>query len=156
LADATTTVQATFDAYDWLQLIGLGGLVGALGQGVRTIVGMKKLNDAASGTTSSVGDLIEPSRLVVSLAIGFIAGALAAVSLVKDLTKINAELIFALAAAGYAGADFIEGFVNRVSGGAPGGAEATKTDPTKPAAPPADTQAAGQQTSVTDQDGAVG
>jgi hypothetical protein len=113
-------------AYDWLQLLGLGGFIGALGQGVRTIVGLKKLNDAASGSSLSIGDMIAPARLFVSLAVGFIAGALAAVGLIKNLADISSEQIFALAAAGYAGADFIEGFVSRTSATtqAPAGQEA--------------------------------
>jgi hypothetical protein len=103
----------TLSAYGWLQLIGLGGLMGAIGQGARTIVGLKKLNDAASGTTASVADLLAMNKLIISLALGFIAGALAAAGANLDLAKISAPQILALAAAGYAGADFIEGFMQR-------------------------------------------
>ena len=109
-------VEVTLGAFDWLQLLGLGGLVGALGQGIRTLVGLKKINDAASGTSGKTSDMIDGGRLIVSLAVGFVAGALAAIGIVNDLTKVTSQQIFALAAAGYAGADFIEGFVRRVGG----------------------------------------
>ena len=100
-------------AYEWLQLLGLGGLVGALGQGARMIVGMKKLYDSVSGTDNSVKDLMELNKLLVSMLIGFIAGALAAAGAISDVSKVSMEQILALAAAGYAGADFIEGFMQR-------------------------------------------
>ncbi|WP_296598040.1 hypothetical protein [Phenylobacterium sp.] len=124
-----TDVVSALDAYEWLQLLGLGGLAGALGQGVRTVVGLKKAQDAASAEGVSVGDVIAVHRIVVSLLIGFIAGALAAIGIFHDLANIGAQQILAVATAGYAGADFIEGFASRVSGspGAPAGQEAVGT-----------------------------
>ncbi|MFA6114426.1 MAG: hypothetical protein WC729_10545 [Sphingomonas sp.] len=106
-------MSATLDAVSWLQVIGLGGAMGALGQGIRAIVGIKKLNDAANGTPASTSDLIEPSRIWISFGIGFIAGALAAVSLITDLAHVSSQQIFMLMAAGYSGADFVEGFMSR-------------------------------------------
>jgi hypothetical protein len=110
----------TFSIYEWLQVLALGGLVGAIGQGVRVIVGLKKLNDAASaqstsGPPVSVSDLIAADRLAVSLAIGFIAGAIAAATTLKphELSAISGTTVSGLAAAGYAGADFIEGIMSR-------------------------------------------
>jgi len=114
------------NATDWLQLIGLGGVVGALGQGVRMIVGFKKLNDAAGGRNAALTDMIALHRLIVPLAIGFIAGAVAAISAISNLADISGQQILALAAAGYAGADFIEGFMTRIApaAGVPLGQEA--------------------------------
>lgn len=106
-------MSTTLDAVSWLQVIGLGGAMGVLGQGIRAIVGLKKLNDTASGTTASLGDLIQPSRIWISFGIGFIAGALAAVSLITDLAHVTTQQIFMLMAAGYSGADFVEGFMSR-------------------------------------------
>jgi len=122
LAD-TQAVQASLDAYQWLHLLGLGGFAGMLGQGARTIVGLKKMNDSASAETRMASDLLDVSRLLTSLAIGFVAGALAAVPLLNDLAHVSAQQIFALAASGYAGADFIEGFMTRILGaqGSPDG-----------------------------------
>jgi hypothetical protein len=108
-------VNASFSAYQWLQLLALGGFAGALGQGIRAIVGLKKLHDAASGANVKVADLVSGSQLLVSLAIGFIAGALAAASTISNLAAVTGQQIVALAAAGYAGADFIEGFMRRAT-----------------------------------------
>src|ERR1700743_1878037 len=111
---------------EWFQLLGLGAFGGALGQGVRPVVGLKKLNDAASATPgASASDMIDPSRLVVSLLIGAIAGALAATGIIKDLQHIPPADFFALAAAGYSGADFIEGFMNRMTPTGTGAAGST-------------------------------
>jgi hypothetical protein len=111
-ADPTTTLQA----FQWLQLLGLGGMAGALGQGARTIIGLKKLSDAANSANVPTGDLVAVHKLVISLAIGFVAGALASIGIIENPRVVTAQQIFALAAAGYAGADFIEGLISRVSG----------------------------------------
>jgi putative chitinase len=110
-------MNVTFSAYEWLQLIGLGGVGGMLGQGARTLIGFKKLHDASSAA-AGVSDMIALDRLVVSLAIGFIAGALAAITTVQslaDLEHIGLQQILGFAGAGYAGADFIEGLISRVA-----------------------------------------
>jgi hypothetical protein len=104
-----------FSVLIWLQIIALGGVMGALGQGVRTIVGFKKLHDAASGPTVSVPDLISGERLIVPLVVGFIAGALAGASTITNVASVSGQQMLALVAAGYAGADFIEGFMSRVA-----------------------------------------
>ena len=116
----------TLSIYEWLQVLTLGGVVGAIGQGVRVIVGLKKLSDAASSQSTadvpvSTSDLIAGTRLAVSLAIGFIAGAIAAATTLKhaELGAISGTTLGGLAAAGYAGADFIEGFMSRAEA-APG------------------------------------
>jgi hypothetical protein len=104
-----------FSVVQWLQVILLGGVAGAIGQGVRTLVGFKKLNDAAAGQTVQVGDLVSAHRLFVPLLIGFFAGALAGASTITDLLKVTAQQVLALVGAGYAGADFIEGFMTRIA-----------------------------------------
>ena len=124
----------------WFELLAFGAFVGAGGQGTRMIVGLKKLSDAASAAseTRSAADLIIPSQLLVSLAIGAIAGGIAAVSTIipaSDL-KISGEEVAGLAAAGYAGADFIEGFMSRArpSPGQGAGDETVATGTASPAA----------------------
>ena len=109
-------VLAAYSLDEWVRLLAFGGFVGALGQGARTIVGLKKINDATSGQSISAADVIVTSRLFSSLAIGFIAGAFAAVSIVDPTAAISGEQLFALAAAGYAGTDAIEGLIKRASG----------------------------------------
>ena len=102
-------------AIQWIEVIVLGGLAGALGQGARTIVGLKKMGDTAAAEGKTSKEMFEATRLLVSLAIGFTAGALAAVLTVENLVKgaVTMEQILAFAAAGYAGADFIEGAMSR-------------------------------------------
>lgn len=97
----------------WIQIIALGGLLGALGQGARVVVGLKKLSDATAAT-GGAAEQIEPSRMVTSLLIGFIAGALAAMMMGIDVdAKVSLQQVLGLAGAGYAGTDFIEGFLSR-------------------------------------------
>ena len=126
---APNIVPVTMDAVGWMQLIGLGGVMGAVGQVIRMIVGLKKLNDAASNSTTSMTAMVEPSRLFVSIVIGAVAGALAAIGLAGDLSHVSTQQLLALAAAGYAGCDFIEGFMSRVASapGAPAGQPAVGT-----------------------------
>lgn len=130
-------MSTVFTAYDWLQLIALGGVVGALGQGVRMVVGFKKLHDATSGSNLGISDLVAMDRLLVPIGIGFVAGALAAASTITDLAHISGQQILAIAAAGYAGADFIEGFMSRVApaGDVPAGQEGVGVAPIAPAPP---------------------
>jgi hypothetical protein len=109
-------------ATEWLKLILLGGSVGAMGQMARAIVGMKKLNDQATLENKTFQDIFELTSLVVSIMIGFTAGVFAAVLMQgQDPTpiKLAGANILALAGAGYSGADFIEGIINRVTSAAP-------------------------------------
>jgi hypothetical protein len=170
-----------------LTLLGLGGVLGAVGQGARVIVGLKKdweaaskdermkelaareeelrqklkevearekeaekkLKDAkaVSGNTDNVAVVtarndmsdvtkekealmtaeanvltqrrerrwFSPAELLTSLliatVIGAIAGVLAGISLVEAETGIDQKTMLTIAAAGYAGTDFIEGFM---------------------------------------------
>jgi hypothetical protein len=123
------TTSRTMTAIAWLEIVALGIILGALGQGARTIVGLKKLNDYANDT-NPWSALIDGMRLLISFGIGSVAGAFAAITLITDLTKVLPEQLFAIAAAGYAGSDFIEGFITRISGGrgnAPKDSSATST-----------------------------
>lgn len=95
--------------YDVITTIVAGGLLGTLGQGIRMAVGLKKLSDTNRASGGAETD-INGARLLLSLFIGFVAGAL--FLLIKDDTEFNKELLFTVIAAGYSGADFIEGFFN--------------------------------------------
>jgi putative chitinase len=104
------------NAVQWLEVVSLGIIFGALGQGARTIVGIKKLNDYSTDANATAA-LIDGVRLLISFGIGGVAGAFAAVTLITDITKaIPLEQLFAIAASGYTGSDFIEGFMSRISG----------------------------------------
>ena len=91
-------------ATDWVTGLLLGGLLGMLGQGIRIIVGLKKLNDEASVQGASFGSKFEGSRLGLSLLIGFIAGGLAVIGFAESpgITTPSRELIVTLLGAGYA------------------------------------------------------
>lgn len=125
------------DATTWLAGLLLGGLMGLLGQGARAVVGMKKLNDDAVAKGEALRDNFSPSQFFLSLMIGFIAGTLAMAGLMSGgeaLDKIEGQTLMTVFAAGYAGADFIEGFVNRnipkPAAAAPGsGVAATGAEP---------------------------
>jgi uncharacterized membrane protein YeaQ/YmgE (transglycosylase-associated protein family) len=100
---------------DMISQILVGGLLGILGQGIRIIVGMKKLHtdNTAKKIAGDATEGFSASRLMLSIFIGFVAGAIA--SLVKGDAPSNSDkttFIFTIMAAGYSGADFIEGVFN--------------------------------------------
>jgi hypothetical protein len=100
-------------ANDWITRFLVGGLFGALGQGVRVVVGLKKLNDSAVQSRTPLAEVFSASTLLVSLLIGFVAGVLGMLSADVDLQSITRQNILLLIGTGYAGADFIEGFVRK-------------------------------------------
>lgn len=107
---------------DWLALLTLGGLLGAAGQGARAIVGLKKLSDAASAKGDTLADCFETSQLAVSLMIGFVAGLLAMIAMQVaggNAFDITGQTLTTIVGAGYAGTDFIEGFMRREGPGGP-------------------------------------
>ncbi|MBI5750584.1 MAG: hypothetical protein HZA59_00380 [Hydrogenophilales bacterium] len=100
----------------WILQLLLGGLLGMLGQGIRVVTGLKKVHDQAAAESKSFGQLFELSTLLISLMIGFTAGALAIIATTPDsgaVTKVDRQMIVTLLAAGYAGTDFIEAFVKK-------------------------------------------
>jgi hypothetical protein len=99
-----------------LQLIAIGAIAGAFGQGLRAIVGIKKASDeAAAQGTSLRAEGLDVGRLVFSLFIGAIAGGVGIFTITgfkPGATQvITPEIFFGVIGIGYAGTDFIEGFV---------------------------------------------
>lgn len=97
----------------WLGALQLGAFAGAVGQLVRAVSGLAKYTRGrAAGTTD---EQFHASTLVISLLIGATAGALAAVALLGTggTTEVTPQTILGLMAAGYSGADFIEGFAGK-------------------------------------------
>lgn len=92
----------------------LGGILGLVGQGIRAIMGVKKMREENANPALPSYDL-NVSRLIASLFIGFAAGLLATLPFFDP--KFTAgpdwsqQVILTLIAAGYSGADFIEGFL---------------------------------------------
>lgn len=95
-----------------LRLVAIGAIFGVIGQLIRILVGLKSLNEDAKELKLTTGELIVPVRLAYSILIGAVAGVLASLSLEKAQTFTTA-IIMGLAAAGYAGTDFIEGVAKR-------------------------------------------
>ncbi len=94
-----------------------GGLLGALGQGVRTAVGLKKFNEdnAARAAENKPVEQFSTSRMVISIFIGFVAGAIGMLVKGSSLAKngeYSTESIITIIAIGYSGAHFIEGVFN--------------------------------------------
>ena len=101
-------------ATDWLMLILLGGLLGTVGQGMRVIVGMKKLFEKSQQNGTDMKSLFSGSTLGFSLLIGFVAGVIGALGIAGPHSgDISKETVITLLGIGYAGADFIEGFVRK-------------------------------------------
>jgi len=106
-------VSQTFAAVAVIQGLLLGMLLGAMGQGVRAIIGLKKAGEDAQAKGTTMKDEFDPSQFLVSLLIGAIAGGLAAMPLLSQMGSIGYQTCLGLMAAGYAGADFIEGFMSK-------------------------------------------
>jgi len=119
----------------------LAGIMGAIGQGARAVVGLKKASDQASQENHSLAHVFVASRLLVSLLVGFIAGVFALLALGPDKllgTDAKTQTLLGLMAAGYAGTDFIEGFMSKYL---PGTGPAAGQTAGQPQAPVADTDA---------------
>lgn len=107
----------------------LGGVLGAVGQGLRSIVVVKAQGAQAAGAGQNpvpvppAGPLgtINPLPLVYGLLVGFVVGVIATLMLglgkflnldTDNVADIAGPLVTILLA-GYAGTDAIEGFVSR-------------------------------------------
>jgi hypothetical protein len=73
-------------------------------------VGMKKTWDEAEAKQTSFSQQFNWGQLIVSLLLGAVAGAIAMFTAVKQL---DPQAFTTLFTAGYAGADFIEGFIRK-------------------------------------------
>jgi hypothetical protein len=100
---------------NYIKLILLGGLIGIVGQLLHAGAGLIKMSGPASASSAGGFAAFLAARFIISLFIGFIAGAAAAFFLVgtTQQTAFNGTTILCLGAAGYAGVDFIEGIAGR-------------------------------------------
>src|SRR5437588_10280706 len=106
LAETITTITSG----DFLKNLFAGALAGMIGQCARVAVGMKKTTDEARAANTSFKQQFDGGQLLVSLVLGAAAGAVAMFTAVKNITDMG-QAFTTLFAAGYAGADFIEGFI---------------------------------------------
>lgn len=111
----------TLNAVQWIQVFVLGAFAGAVGQLVRSIAGVARQNRQAS-EAATTGQPPPPgyqvSTLVTSLIIGAVAGIIAAGVMNQSLfpageAGISLQTVLGIAAAGYTGADFIEGVAGK-------------------------------------------
>jgi len=121
-----------------INVIVIGGLLGIIGQGARTAIGLKKLQDKVAATPgASFNAEFSPSQLLVSLFIGSVAGALSAL-MIDDfsgqLVTQRDHLIALIIASGYAGTDFIEGAIAKASGVSAPGSRTGTTPASRPEA----------------------
>lgn len=97
-----------------LESLMFGAFAGAIGQVARVTVGLKKLNDEANASGTTVSALMETNQIVTSILIGLVAGVLGVVTNNFPMTADAWKASFIeLAFIGYAGADFIEGLIRR-------------------------------------------
>jgi len=95
------------------------GLLGLVGQLLRFLVGYKKLFDEAENQKLPLSSLFQINRFVISVIIGFVAGIIGLISLSDFKTSLFASpeqvksTILTLIGIGYAGTDFIEGFIKK-------------------------------------------
>lgn len=102
---STTLIDVT------LQIL-CGGLLGMLGQGVRAVAGLKKSSAQAAASGMSLGQVFDGRMLLISLLVGFVAGALAMLAAAwPGPLEFSRSLLATIIAAGYAGSDFIEAFI---------------------------------------------
>ena len=115
MADPITVTNAAAGAVagavtnsDILVTLLLCGLMGLIGQGVRAVVGLKNASAPANAPPGQA-TVFSASYLFVSLMIGFIAGILAGLAIFDQIAKgVDIKILLGIAAAGYAGVDFIE------------------------------------------------
>jgi len=132
-----------------LEALVISGFMGAMGQSVRAIIGLKGLADDRADPNVTDPEAFNLTRLVVSLVIGFVAGVAAGLTIGLDkvaaVTPDDTKLLVSLCAAGYAGTDFIEGFMASYLPGQSSQTATTTTQTTPPqqqsSAPSASSQA---------------
>ena len=103
---------------EFLSALVLGGILGMVGQGMRVIVGMKKIYESL-GTGEQFGTKMDWSRLSISLVIGFITGAFGMILKIDyDMVStmvMTKDFMLSIIAIGYMGVDFIEGMMGSIA-----------------------------------------
>ncbi|MBK7553443.1 MAG: hypothetical protein IPI55_02265 [Flavobacteriales bacterium] len=117
---------------EWLDIILLAMILGIVGQLIRAVVGLSKASAKVAAGDAGAG--FRPAELLFSLLIAMVVGAVAGVlAAVTAGEWQGGEMITAFIAAGYAGTDFIEGWMKKGGTGTTTTVPATST-PGAPAA----------------------
>jgi len=103
------------DAWTVLSYLLLGGLLGMVGQGIRVMVGLKKKYDESLRSNKKLKDIFDARQLWISILISFLIGTIAGILGVINYIDqaITKEFLFTIIGIGYAGTDFIEGFIKK-------------------------------------------
>src|SRR5208283_898713 len=109
------------DARTVLGRLLLAASLGAIGQLIRVVIGLKKESDAAAAAGKKLSDNFNPQELFVSLAISLMVGAIAGVlsAVATNTAAFDSKTLTAFIGVGYAGTDFIEGFIKKALPTAP-------------------------------------
>jgi hypothetical protein len=116
----------------------LGGFLGTIGQGIRAAMGIKKMKEVNTMPDVPNSDF-NINRLIGTLLLGFVAGVLATLPFFKENFSVRPiwtqQVILTLIAAGYAGVDFIEGFLKTYLPEKPANLQTTTPAPITPSTP---------------------
>jgi hypothetical protein len=92
----------------------LAAFLGAAGQLIRVVAGLKKESDKAAAANQTLAANFRAPELLVSLGIAVAVGAIAGVlSAIQGGDIHNKAAMLALLGAGYSGTDFIEAFMKK-------------------------------------------
>lgn len=101
------------DATRTLTFVALGTLLGAAGQGLRAVIGIKKEIEDPKNANKTVKDWFDGKEFAISFILGAVAGILAALTQYGPTVELTKNLLFGFVAAGYSGADFIGGIMQK-------------------------------------------
>lgn len=101
------------DTTHTLTFVALGALLGLAGQGVRAVIGIKKEIDDPKNANKTVNEWFDGKEMTISFILGAVAGILAALTQYASNVELTKNLLFGFVAAGYSGADFIGGFMQK-------------------------------------------
>lgn len=98
-----------------LKIILLASILGMCGQVIRVMAGLKKIKETASEDRKNIKSVLNDNTsqilfsLIIALIVGGVSGILVAIT--SPVFVLDKATIIALITAGYAGTDFIEGFI---------------------------------------------
>jgi hypothetical protein len=92
----------------------LAALLGVVGQLIRVVAGLKKVNDQATAANQTLASQFSWQQLLTSLgisvAVGAIAGVLSGLAIAHDY---DTKALLTFVGAGYSGTDFVEAFARK-------------------------------------------